>query len=667
MASQKGLKQMLQRIQATPSQTLIDRYLALVAELDGDAEKERCTLDLAEALLTQEPREALSLAHMVHKAHRTNLRALDVMIAALMARGRHAKAEVLRLERTKIAKGEAPAGPPRMRPSRAPTLRLDDAPPPVGMASGGPAAYPPASSASLPRTGKIVAQDGKKASGQGSQKSHEMLRATPPLASTSAHDEMFRQPADSGAALAGVLDEAIASELSLLFAVRGEDDEVASEPEAGQRERGVHVPPIDLPAQVPALTEAKSMASPWIAKYAPPGTEFGGVELDLNSAAQGQPEQIAAMPKPMRAAHPVIVKIPSSPAARVLPESQEVEQIPANLPKVDAFSACVHDETRVSVAPLGRGEDSRNDMAELFDHYWRQGFVAEASDLLEQTLALFSHQTWWRARRALVDTTRKANLATEAGEPAVVQRGEAIGSGVVPGSEPLAAKEVESDSVQSKGPWQDRAVPSIGGEPQAESQSPPMPSEFWLPLYAELRRLAAQADPELAVHVDQRASVLRDILAKHPKVQELGEGFIQLLAGVDSAVDGVEGRRCRQLLWDVVVGLWGFAPDGNCAAALEALKLTRADFGFWGLYLDALLNEGRARKALVEIIQALDQHPQLGWAKTAYRRLPRLWSLLRVSGFSWSEDLGVQALRECLAVRPEPKLVSLVAANMNAA
>lgn len=117
----KGLDQFLAKIKSTPRPTLVSRYLALIADLPTEDEKTTRALDLAEALLQAKPAETLRIAHMVFTTDRFNLRALDLMIDAMHARGRAGKAEVLRLEKAKIEKEMSDT------PVREPTGRLPQA------------------------------------------------------------------------------------------------------------------------------------------------------------------------------------------------------------------------------------------------------------------------------------------------------------------------------------------------------------------------------------------------------------------------------------------------------------------------------------------------------------------------------------------------------------
>ena len=42
---------------------------------------------------------------------------------------------------------------------------------------------------------------------------------------------------------------------------------------------------------------------------------------------------------------------------------------------------------------------------ELFDYYWRQGFINEAKDLLTQSSSIAGHESWWQARNQLLENS----------------------------------------------------------------------------------------------------------------------------------------------------------------------------------------------------------------------------------------------------------------------
>jgi hypothetical protein len=133
----KGLEAILDRIRVDPKATLIDRYLSLVADMSDEAQKQTRALDLAELLMQTQQDQALQVAHMVYKSDRNCVRALDVMIEIMNARGRYAKAEVLKLERDKLLKANPQArrqqaeAPAQQRPKAAAGEQRAAPPPPA--------------------------------------------------------------------------------------------------------------------------------------------------------------------------------------------------------------------------------------------------------------------------------------------------------------------------------------------------------------------------------------------------------------------------------------------------------------------------------------------------------------------------------------------------------
>jgi hypothetical protein len=279
----------------------------------------------------------------------------------------------------------------------------------------------------------------------------------------------------------------------------------------------------------------------------------------------------------------------------------------------------------------------------LIDRYLRQGYLGEARELLRQTASSCDQEPWWQARKALVDRSdRHPPLA----DPAAAPQG--LGRARSPRS--------------SHSSVDDRAAAS------SHSSSDPLPApsalrgdDFWRPLQTELGRLS-QSSKSLLVPL-ARVQRLQMLLAANGRGQALPAAFVRALAEMDHRLPGVDGERLLAIKWDLVQGLWGGAPDRACALVLEELGLTRATPGFWGLYLDALIAGGNARKALVEINRALVERPHLTWARLAWARLPLVWSALGVRGWTWAEDEGVTALLARLAERPRPKLAGLVAAS----
>ncbi len=182
---------------------------------------------------------------------------------------------------------------------------------------------------------------------------------------------------------------------------------------------------------------------------------------------------------------------------------------------------------------------------------------------------------------------------------------------------------------------------------------PPLTSEhFWSPIRDELARLVARVPKRQAPATAQPSA---------PEPVEpsaaLSAALAKLLAEAKSEP---EAERTRGLVRELVQSLFGQNPGPGAALLLERLALHREDPGFLGLYLDALLADGSARKALHEAREALCGHPHLPWAHIIARRLAPIFAGHGAHSVVWNEDEGVQALIDKLARRPEPRLAKMI-------
>jgi hypothetical protein len=185
-----------------------------------------------------------------------------------------------------------------------------------------------------------------------------------------------------------------------------------------------------------------------------------------------------------------------------------------------------------------------------------------------------------------------------------------------------------------------------------------LPSQFWDPLRAQVA--GAKWDAPLAKHKQRRDSILANLDA--PKVPSLPVPASLVQAIQDNFQAQVASAPDVALVqtWDVMQALWGDRPDAVCAKLLTDLNLARATKGFWGMYLDALLARGAARKVLIEVATVIAKEHQLAWARIAWQRLPTAWRSLGVRGFAWQEDDGIDALLQRLAKRPQITMRSLL-------
>lgn len=519
----KGLDQIFAKIKSEPRPTLVNRYLALVAELPEDEKAERA-LELAQHFVSSNPDEALRIARMIHDEQSNAAAPYDVMIAAMEAKGRYAKAEVLRVERDK---------------------RLNQ-----------------------PK------------SAVGAKKRQ-----------TDTEDDVFEEKIGEPSAMSAVsLDLDAAADhggyndaIDFLF----EDSAVDKKPAEA-------VAP--APAPTPVQAAPPRQPSPSHAAFVKNLKGFASGPLDtvMPQHNQQQPASTAGSETPT-------LHLGSLTAGGIAPAQDPLSGKRWSEPLAAPYTPPPRELTFV----------------ELFDHYWRQGFFNEARDLLSQTSPRHGHEAWWQARQAQVVATlgeKKASIHAS-----------------------------------------DRAAAAQG------NAGPMAPDDFWHPIYEDMAKLTAGTKALLVPHA--ATEQLTTMLRQAPRGADLPDSFVKAIQEIDLRAVGdgqKDGSRVFALLRDLVSGLWGGAPDRACADVLLKLDAAHRDPGLWGFYLDGLIASGASHQALADMRQVLELKPKLDWARAAYRRLPAVWLHLGTYGFEWQDDEGVAALRERLAIRPRPKLASIV-------
>jgi hypothetical protein len=242
---------------------------------------------------------------------------------------------------------------------------------------------------------------------------------------------------------------------------------------------------------------------------------------------------------------------------------------------------------------------------------------------------------------------------------------EAYATPQIDGASPLPLLDLkhpsESDLARHQGPKRARQkgqLIEVLGPDASLPKVPMLPSQFWDPLRAQVA--GATWDAPLAKHKQRRDSILANLDA--PKVPQLTVPASLVQAIQDNFEAQVASAPDVALLqtWEVMQALWGDRPDAVCAKLLTDLNLARATKGFWGMYLDALLARGAARKVLIEVATVITKEHQLAWARIAWQRLPTAWRSLGVRGFAWQEDDGIDALLQRLAKRPQITMRSLL-------
>lgn len=480
----KGLDAILGRIKEQASPTLVERYLALLAELPDDVEKAQRALAVANILLGQRPSQALQIAQMVYETGHEQMSALDIIIGILEQKGRHQEAERFRAKKRRL------------------------------------------------------------------------------------------EPRSSGVAKA---------------------------------------------------------ANDW----------------DIN--------QLFGQPKLARPTF-ALADLAEEPQ-RVVAEQQEVDDQKQRAPEVPNVS-------------LGAA-------VALFDHYWGQGFVAEARDILVQTAPVAGHEAWWQARHALVENAAAFELRPKvvaAAVPIFVSKPNEDSS---PAAEELLEKKSSDTPILAATPARSADLtpmlqlvddvdltpallppPAEASMPQLETHAQSGSQPEWKALYDELLRTAARR--RLPSASTARLDLFKESLAS----RDVPERFLKILSSVSSEMMTERGRL---LLWDLLIHWWGEACDERLFVLLRLLGLHQLQPQWFGLYLDCMLATGRLSQiaAVVERTLRLERTlPKLEWARVAMQRLPQALDGQGLRSFEWHEDEGVTALLDKLATRPQPRLRAVVLATL---
>ncbi len=105
--------------------------------------------------------------------------------------------------------------------------------------------------------------------------------------------------------------------------------------------------------------------------------------------------------------------------------------------------------------------------------------------------------------------------------------------------------------------------------------------------------------------------------------------------------------------------LWGLTPHQDGALFFQNFVQGEPRLEVWGIFLDCLLAQGHARKALFEIRTQLDRQHDLQWAEAAWRRLPVICELLGFRLFTWAPEQGSTALKLALSRSLEQSYIEL--------
>jgi hypothetical protein len=511
----KGLANLLDRITNTPDQRLVDRYLALIAEIKDEEEKSARALDLAATLVNQNSDEAMRIAHMVFRADPTSLRALDIMIAGLEDRGRYAKAEVLKNERQKLEQIKNDAAHRASRPAPSPSI-----------------------SPKFP------------------------INLNKPNTWSDSDDEASKPPRE-----AAPFD----SKIPFIHLETDPPGKMELDPILGAPTIQLHSDDEEQNPDIDRLFTPNGAQSD--EPMAPPSGAAPNLEIHGHRTLKlGEEPQAQTQPQPQFQSPPLLDNPPS-----------------------------------VGDSDLGMA-------VELFDYYWRQGFVEEARDLLQQSAPVAGHEAWWQARQNLLSRS-KVGVSKESLKKIRPS---------FQGDDEPPEMDLPSESEDTNGIG--RILSELSDLP-SESSKNPGPFKDW-----DLGGNPSQSNEALQ-------SLIRVLRTK----------------------SGLKGEAAVNLQWQLVSAIWGDQPDASAVEFLNSMDLSHYDERFWGIYLDGLMAGNKFRRALLETHLTLKKHPHLAWAKAAYARLPEIWQSLGHQQFAWSEDDGVAPLIKRLSCQGRPNFRSLVA------
>ena len=105
--------------------------------------------------------------------------------------------------------------------------------------------------------------------------------------------------------------------------------------------------------------------------------------------------------------------------------------------------------------------------------------------------------------------------------------------------------------------------------------------------------------------------------------------------------------------------IWRSLPQQDVSNLLKTIAFQQIEHQFWLYYIDLLMEQGRSRKALFEIIDMNLHRKDLTWVQESWIRLQIIWKNLHTVGFAWEESMGIDDFIKKLKIRPRPTLKSI--------
>lgn len=605
----KGLDKILEKISDNPRQTLVGRYLSLIADIPDEDERAGFALDLAETIAKSKPDDALKISFMIYQAGRHRVRSLQIVIGCFEAKGRAGKVAVLKMELEKLLaeKGDSPGEPEKrpVKPGQSKPIFSENSVQEYGSAHS-------VVQFSINEVSKI--QPFKEAFQGGPSEDTRMAELDLGDFQEDAsenHTVGFLFPGNQESAV-HVVQEAKAPKVPKVEPAKAEPDlQIAEGFFAGFTGRpGDTVLPV-MPSRMQDDFEGDS------------GTVVSLIEFpdNIHKNLPGKTVNLNDLPR-------VTLDKPSKrevPGLRASQPSPEVEPSLARKSpeRQDRHAVVVKSKPRTA-AP-----------SEVFDRFFNSKRFEEAESILEHSVSDRGFD-WWRSRYERLQSLNAAGYKF------------GLGHIVLP---PLAPAQGSEVFVSMKLGDSLIAHPDVVARPNSGIPKPAADKES-----ANLQPFSGDFRKGVMTEILQISDNIPNLAADATPGESKGElpaGLLKRLIAMP--VDTAEHSR---VFFELMQGLFAAAPDATLLRLIERKSLQYRDTFWFGLYLDALLRCGYGRKIIAESVIVSEKHPTLSWLRVIWRRLPLAWDLMGVEGFMWSEDDGVRDFLEKISRRGRQRLKS---------
>ncbi len=557
----KGLENILEKIRENPRQTLVGRYLSLIADIPNEDERAGYALDLAEQLAKSKPDDALKIAYMIYGSGRHLTRALKVVIECFETKGRPGKVAVLKLELEKLKRelngqpGEAP-------------LPLPD------LKTGNGSVPPQFSINDLSGVDEV------------------------PVAVARAQDTRMAE-----LDLGELQEEDYTGAHTVDFLFNGNAEKEAP--------------------QLKPVKQDMKIAEGFFAGFAGrPGDTVLPVMPDKIDAAyvkgSGTAISFVGLPDPKDPS-------PKKTRAEILrhsPTGHEQLQ-PMPLSSV-SFALSQEPEPNNSVPVLqASSPNPRAAASEIFDRFFTDRKYHEAEAVLQRSSKEQMFE-WWRVRYERLKDIVTHDYKFDAEHFFRSSEKNPIGKNLIKNSE-------EYQTIQ------------------------PFSGDFRRGLVTEILLLANESFASLTT--PQTQEFQKQSAQEHATLEltrELSEKLLSMPVDTDQR---------SALFFDLMQSLSASSPGTSLLEIIEIKGLKDRSPEWLGLYLDALLRLGFARKVIVEALLQIEKQPKLSWIRVAWRRLPAAWAAMGVTGFTWSEDDGAKDFLNKINVRGQQLLRTFIDDN----